>query len=406
MKFLTVFFFLQFIFFPGATRAAAESQDPWTEGSVAERQKRYEDALADFREVPDSDPHRTAAWREMGSCEAWLGRYQDALDAYSHYLALAPGDVQISAYVDKLRQSQKAAEVGNASSESETAQTFGLRLGVAYGWGISTYTFGSPVNQYGGYSQQQPTGFAWSAEGLYSPAPWFELGLGYFPLSVNMVGASSNSGLGVTSSDSSTFVQNVSPVLLTLYGRHSFFDPQFHAVIGAGLGFSPGSSSDDEGDQNWSNGFTPWEWKTSYQDTFSSGVAYRGVFGGEYDVNPWCSVFLFWQLLGAHYVKTQQIYKHIENVDGSTVYDVEVTTNYQASPTKYSYVNPVVSTTVSGSTSTTLTTYNDGAVQYTQKTVTVGGVQTYYQHIETDTNAAGANSILQESFTAGITLRY
>jgi hypothetical protein len=282
---------------------------------------------------------------------------------------------------------------------------------MGYASGITTYTFGSPVDQYGGYSAQAPSGFAYNVEALYAPTDSLELGLGYFPIANNLSGTSTNNnGSGVQVSDTSTFTQYLSPILLTVYERHSIFDPRFHAIVGVGAGYVPASNGNSQGTQlQYDGGAYAYTNFLTVDNSYASGYAYQGVLGGEYSVSGWCSVFLFYQLLGAHFGKTGEFYNRTEaDANGNIFYQNQDTTVYSANPPHYLLTQPVVVPVDNGTTTTTTTTYNDGAVQYTQTVVTQDGTgkQLYYQHIETDKNSAVASSAVEGNVMVGLTFRY
>lgn len=376
----------------GAGASAAEAvtdpatdSDPWTRGLVFERASSYEEAVAEFMQVPEGDPHRTQAWRELGVCEAYLGRRVEASAALDRYLALNPADTEIKAYISRLRAgeapqaaaaapSQPGADAslfgGAAKSEDGSGileepfrPTYGVRLGGGYGWAYNNFTYGEPVNVNGGYDISEPTGQSWEAEALYAPVDWFEVGLGYFPLYQDATISSADCGNygpteggAVTASGTNTVSETLSPIVLTLYDRHRLFSKSFHVVLGMGMGYVPATTLLDNGSQQWDASNGSWSWANHTQIAFASGAAFRGVLGGEYSLNRWCDIFAFYQYLGIMHSRTQDSNSEVESLsDGTVVYDNQQTINYSSNPVYTGITSPGVTSTTSGGLTTTIT---------------------------------------------------
>lgn len=95
-------------------------------GAALERSADYESALVEYQGALAHYPNYFYAWRQIGNCYVRLHQTDKALDAYDHYLAAKPTDLQVKDYADKLRH--LAPAVGAASGQAFTPFYAGLVL--------------------------------------------------------------------------------------------------------------------------------------------------------------------------------------------------------------------------------------------------------------------------------------
>ncbi|GLQ98249.1 YaiO family outer membrane beta-barrel protein [Dyella mobilis] len=113
----------------------------------------YTAAESDIRQVVQHSPDYADAWSALGDTYRWAGDSRQAVDAYSHWVALAPRDP--NAYIARGRAQRDLGQLAAARADFDTAGTLGANpaevtdlreslmpraassYGAGYNWGAS-----------------------------------------------------------------------------------------------------------------------------------------------------------------------------------------------------------------------------------------------------------------------------
>ena len=83
----------------------------------------YDAAESDLRTVVQHSPDYADAWSALGDVYRWSGRPQQAVDAYSHWVTLAPRDPE--AYIARGRAERDMEQLAAARADFDAAATLG-----------------------------------------------------------------------------------------------------------------------------------------------------------------------------------------------------------------------------------------------------------------------------------------
>lgn len=101
-------------FSSGSNGSASDNPD-MIKGNAAVMERRFEDALASFKRVLDSDPENANAWSQSGFSYRKLGQFEKSLQAYQHALEIEPFHLSANEYLGELYlqtdQVEKAEEM-------------------------------------------------------------------------------------------------------------------------------------------------------------------------------------------------------------------------------------------------------------------------------------------------------
>jgi len=101
---LTLFMALGLVFSRPAHASLEEAESAYRRGAALERSADAESALVEYQGALAHYPNYFYAWRQIGNCYVRLRQMPKAIDAYNHYLAAKPTDLQVRDYADKLRK--------------------------------------------------------------------------------------------------------------------------------------------------------------------------------------------------------------------------------------------------------------------------------------------------------------
>lgn len=82
------------------------------------RQGKYDDAIAVLRSLKD-DADSAAGWATLGGSYQSLGKFAEAIDAYKHYIKLAPNDSEVPKFTNLILMLSKQAAGTPSRSDTE-----------------------------------------------------------------------------------------------------------------------------------------------------------------------------------------------------------------------------------------------------------------------------------------------
>ena len=132
----------------------------------------YGPAEQDLRTVVQNSPDYADAWSALGDLYRWSGRPRQAVDAYSHWVALAPRDPD--AYIARGRAQRDMDQLVGARADFDTAATLGANAAEIDG--LQQSLLPRAANPSGGYNWSASLGLdhtafsggrqAWNDAGL------------------------------------------------------------------------------------------------------------------------------------------------------------------------------------------------------------------------------------------------
>jgi hypothetical protein len=150
--FLFAAFFVPVRSFAGLT----EAKEAYSRGIVQERARHYEVALAEYQACVAEEPGYYWAYKQIGNCDYYLGRKQEALTAYQRYLDQNPADSAVRNFADKLKLELDAAGKLTANQPVATPTPVEHHWSIQAGGGYGAYSmteFNSwAASEFGGMS--------------------------------------------------------------------------------------------------------------------------------------------------------------------------------------------------------------------------------------------------------------
>lgn len=297
-----------------------------------------------------------------------------------------------------------------AGEETEEKERhWGLRGLVGYGAGLTGNSYGVQANQETPYVSHMGQDMAYSGEVLYAFSPSLEVGLGLFsPLGANTT-SSSNWTQQVGDRhyhDETSYQFSSTPIIASLYFRQPVLR-DWSVMAGLGAGWATGGEG--VATSRWSyDGGSSASGTNIIKDNMAGDIAYRGLLGLEYALNPSFSLFGGLSALGANFAYESSVKSTTSN-EGGVARSSSTTTRYvEKVPDKCTFPLAHSTSHMDSAGNGTVVTVTDEGCRVTTLT------QTYRSHTLTaeDTNMSQSyprgvsQSITQLSLHLGVSFRF